>query len=374
MVATPNNDIGIKGVMGDASNICMLVARVFDDNGSGQLDSILLDAVEWCADNGARVINLSLGSDSSGSAYAKSVYDQIAAEGTLVFAAAGNSFDTTYNYPASFDSVIGVSAVDQNLNKADFSTFNDQVNLAAPGVLIRSTVPQSSVLSGSGTRYETNRMDYSPAHNAAITGTIINCGTAKSDYDCQGASGKICVVARGDVTFVEKAKVCEASGGIGVIIYNNVDGLFTGTLSSTGVVSIPVVGISKSDGASLLSGSTKATISMNDPGYTEISGTSMATPFVSGIATRIWSSRPQCTSDQVREALFNSAKSLSSGGTANQDTLYFGRGLVQAQAAYDALLKMPSPCGTAESSGTPNNTKTAGQGGWKGGSSYWWMR
>ena len=84
MTAINNNNIGIHGVLGNAytssSNMCFVIARVFDDFGNGQFDSYILNAVEWCADQNARIINLSLGSPTSNTEYAKQVYDQIVAK------------------------------------------------------------------------------------------------------------------------------------------------------------------------------------------------------------------------------------------------------------------------------------------------------
>jgi subtilisin family serine protease len=126
LMAQVNNNIGIAGVVSEPSDICLHVARIFDDQGTGQLDSVVLDAVEWCADQGAQVINLSLGSPTSGTAYAKIVYDRIVDDGAIVVAASGNTFDTSYNYPASFPKVMSVAAVGQDNTRADFSSFNDR--------------------------------------------------------------------------------------------------------------------------------------------------------------------------------------------------------------------------------------------------------
>lgn len=58
----------------------------------------------------------------------------------LIVAAAGNDGDTGYSYPASYDSVMSVGAVDENNVHASFSNFNDRVDLVAPGTSIPSTI------------------------------------------------------------------------------------------------------------------------------------------------------------------------------------------------------------------------------------------
>jgi len=59
----------------------------------------------------------------------------------LLVAAAGNGGTADYHYPASHDSVMSVAAVDANNNHASFSDYNDQVDICARGVQVRSTIP-----------------------------------------------------------------------------------------------------------------------------------------------------------------------------------------------------------------------------------------
>jgi serine protease len=116
----------------------MVISRVFGDNNQFTFAEYL-KGIEFCADNGARVINMSLGGTA-----AKSEGDLIAklvqTKNMLVVASAGNSGNTVLNYPASYPDSISVAAVDQSLNKAGFSNFNKEVDLTAPGVGVRSTI------------------------------------------------------------------------------------------------------------------------------------------------------------------------------------------------------------------------------------------
>jgi subtilisin family serine protease len=72
---------------------------------------------------------------------------------------------------------------------------------------------------------------------------------------------------------------------------------------------------------------------LNYNGYALLSGTSMATPHVSGVAALIWSANPSWTNQQIRAALDVTAQDL---GAPGYDTS-FGWGLVQAKAALDEL-------------------------------------
>ena len=382
MLAEARNNIGMAGMIPDARNICLLVSRVFDDAGTGQLDSRVLEGVEWCADQGARVINLSLGATHSGTIAAQNVYQSITNRGVLIVSAVGNEGSTMKNYPAAFPEVIGVAAVDPNKNRATFSNYNDAVNLAAPGQLILSTVPTLRIKDRTtGVTYEAMSLDYAPKSNVAVTGTIVDVGDATTAAQCAGAANKICLATRGTSTFEEKALCCQNAGGKGLIIANNAASIFSGTLGTTSNVNIPVVSVSQAGGQALRNLPAQRTIALSftEPGYDEISGTSMSSPHVAGVAARIWSLRPFCTNEQVRQALYTSAEDLG-----NSD--FFGHGLVRTQAAYQALLAMPAPCGTSSRTNTNrysnnnnrysrNNNASRGQIRWTGrwtGLSSWW--
>src|SRR5690606_3054720 len=68
----------------------------------------------------------------------------------LVVAAAGNSGSSALSYPASYDSVVSVAAVASRGNRASFSQYNSQVEVAAPGVAVRSTTPGNTYASYNG--------------------------------------------------------------------------------------------------------------------------------------------------------------------------------------------------------------------------------
>jgi subtilisin family serine protease len=112
-----------------------------------------------------------------------------------------------------------------------------------------------------------------------------------------------------------------------------VSGGFEGTLGGS-VTAIPSVTVSNTDGASLKTQlGQSATVAVRRSSYAYYSGTSMATPHVSGVAALVWSYFPSCTGNQIRATLGKSALDL---GTAGRDTR-FGYGLVQARAAYDRI-------------------------------------
>ena len=79
---------------------------------------------------------------------------------------------------------------------------------------------------------------------------------------------------------------------------------------------------------------TNASLTVNgSQDYAYYNGTSMATPHVTGVAALVWSNNPNCSADDVRSALKNTAIDLDVAGRDDKT----GFGLVQAKAASDAL-------------------------------------
>merc|ERR1712165_296490 len=125
------------------------IVKIFGATG-GSPTSRTIRAVDECITAGANVINMSLGSSN----FSRTFNDAVTRaynRGILVVAAAGNSGNGSYNYPASYPSVMSVAAVDSSNRKAGFSQFNDQVDIAAPGVGVLSTVPGGRYAEFSGT-------------------------------------------------------------------------------------------------------------------------------------------------------------------------------------------------------------------------------
>lgn len=146
-------------------------------------------------------------------------------------------------------------------------------------------------------------------------------------------TGKVCLIQRGTVDFATKVGNCQASGGVGAIVYNNTAGTFGGTLGTT-VTTIPSVTATDTDGTAMLAQlGQSATVTVGPSNYAYFDGTSMATPHVSAVAALVWSRNLNCTAAQLRNSLNKSAQDL---GPVGRDTK-FGFGLVQAKAADDRI-------------------------------------
>lgn len=137
--AVTNNGLGVAGLGYD----CVIMnVKVLDDKGSGYY-SWIASGITWAADNGAKVISMSLGG-SSGSSTLQSAVNYAWSKGAVIVAAAGNSGSASPVYPAYYSNCIAVAATDQNDVKASFSSYGSWVDVAAPGVNIFSTLPNHS--------------------------------------------------------------------------------------------------------------------------------------------------------------------------------------------------------------------------------------
>lgn len=213
ITAVGGNETGVVGVL-PKQIVPLQIVKVFGANGWAY-SSNLVGALNACKKGMSSrgftrmVINMSLGG-SVPSKTEEQAFNQAYGQNVLSVAAAGNAGNTSKSYPASYNSVVSVAAVDANKQLAYFSQRNDQVELAAPGVSVLSTVPS---------------------------------------------------------------------------------------------------------------------------GYAYYSGTSMATPHVTGVAALVWSQRLGCSNDQLRQTLRSSAQDLGALGRDNS----YGYGLVQAKAAADSI-------------------------------------
>ena len=138
IAARTNNSLGVAGVAWDAR---IMPLRVLGSGGVGTSYDIM-QALRYAAgfsnDSGrvpakrADIINLSLGGPAS-SNHERDVYQQVYDAGVLVVAAAGNENSSAASYPAGYDAVISVSAVDRNKALSSYSNFGSTIDLAAPG-------------------------------------------------------------------------------------------------------------------------------------------------------------------------------------------------------------------------------------------------
>lgn len=147
--AKANNGRGVAGV---AFTSPLAICKGLDKNGLGGVAGIA-NCIGYLAANGAKVISMSFGITADSAALHSAV--AAASRSALVVAAAGNGANATPNYPANYAEVVSVAATDNRDQRASFSTFNPDVEVAAPGVDILSTWNDGGYRSISGTSMAT---------------------------------------------------------------------------------------------------------------------------------------------------------------------------------------------------------------------------
>ena len=364
-IGAADNNVGVIGM---APGIDMHIIKVFNDDGWGY-SSDLAHAADLCSAAGANIISMSLGGGGSNSTESNAFQSFVDAGG-LVVAAAGNDGNNVRSYPAGYPSVMMIGANDADNKIADFSQFpgcttgrgkkvkTDEticVEVTAGGVDTLSTYPAGMATAANMTADGADFASSAMENPGSVTGSTYYMGTAEATDS--GANGNVCVIDRGNISFHDKVANCENSGGIGAVIINNEPGMLYGTLGDTNATSIPAVGATFEDRGALMAASTIA-IDIGTSDYGFMSGTSMATPAVSGLAALVWSNHNQCNGSEIREAL--KATAMDSGA-AGKD-VYFGYGIVKASAA-DAYLTANGCAG--DGGGEPGGDFTLSANGYK---------
>jgi thermitase len=147
-IIAANIDNGI-GIAGFAPNSSILPVRVLGPSGSGSMADVAAGIV-YAADEGADIINLSLGS-MVGSQVTKDAVDYAAEKGVTVIASAGNSGGTLPGYPARYENVVAVGAVDPNGARSSFS--NKGGDIWAPGRDVHTTYLDDGYKALNGTSF-----------------------------------------------------------------------------------------------------------------------------------------------------------------------------------------------------------------------------
>lgn len=134
IAANNNNGVGMAGI---APHVNIMPLRVLDRFGLGRYSSIAT-AIIYAADNGAKIINLSLAGPSSSAIVADAI-DYAASRGVTIIAASGNAGENRVWFPASHPSVIAVGSIDPTLEMSSFTNHDEKLDILAPGRNILTT-------------------------------------------------------------------------------------------------------------------------------------------------------------------------------------------------------------------------------------------
>lgn len=352
--AVGNNGIGGTGVCQKAN---IMAVRAADRTGSlTAADAV--EAVDWARLHGARVLNMSFASSDKITSLDDAI-SNAASAGILVVAAAGNEKTdndlTTPSYPCDYalDNVICVAALDSKYALAEFSNYGAKsVDVGAPGVNIAGAWAGDSVVdtfsigtwtlgAGWGMR---NMTDTATGELVPVLSNPANWGAAGASnyagnftstawkFFAQSGAGSMSLnvdtvidvdLASGDsLKMAIKAGNNDPFGGGGTVVANYsgvstaeaVGGSiqsFNNTDFSIGFQMQSVGTGAKKKGAGIYSFALTRLVSATD-GYRAESGTSMATPFVSGLAAMLFAYNPNYTYSDVAESIKNGGDAVDS--------------------------------------------------------------
>lgn len=171
-VAAARDTLGVVGV---APEVDLYGLKVLDSTGSGSY-SWIISALDWCVANNIHVANFSLGSDGYPGTTVEAAFANAANAGIVLVASAGNagSGEDTVGYPAKFSSVIAVASTTSSDTRSSFSSTGPDVELAAPGSSIYSTV----IGGGYGTKSGTSM---AAPHVSGVAALLLGAGISDAN-------------------------------------------------------------------------------------------------------------------------------------------------------------------------------------------------
>ncbi|MBK9035436.1 MAG: S8 family serine peptidase [Myxococcales bacterium] len=175
-----------KGVAGVGRNIKIMPLKVLGANGSGSVAGIA-DAIRYAADNGAKVINMSLGGPFPSRVLKKAV-EYAHKKGVVVVCAAGNESRGKVGYPAAYPGAIAVASTQADEATAFYSNFGKDIDIAGPGGNTRNGdaggVLQNTIKVGDPTHsgyYAFMGTSMASPHVAGVAALVVGEGVTNPD-------------------------------------------------------------------------------------------------------------------------------------------------------------------------------------------------
>ncbi|GEL08142.1 S8 family serine peptidase [Salisediminibacterium halotolerans] len=328
-------------IQGTAPDASLLAYRVLGPGGSGTTEDVLA-GIEQAVEDGADVLNLSLGAPVNDADYATSIALDVAmADNVVAVSSAGNSGPDNWTVGSpgtSRDAIsVGATQLPYDTYTAELTTNGDA---AYPSAEVMGFPSEEELLA-------LNDGDY----------TFKDAGLGfAEDFEDRDFDGKIALISRGEIPFVDKAASARDAGAVGAVIYNNTDG----EQPDVPGMPLPTVKMSQADGAEMLAeleagndtvnfdfafdGTVDETVADfasrgpvmdtwmikpdvsapgvdivstipthdadNPHGYASLQGTSMSAPHVAGAAAVILQANPDWSEEDVKAALMNTAQTV----------------------------------------------------------------
>lgn len=332
--------------LGVAPEARILVAKVCDRARCSS--TAIAQAMAWGLQEKVSVMNLSLGGGFTISE--KFVLDKLDSAQIPVVAASGNSGMEGVSLPAAYPSVTAVGAVDANSQKSSYTNWGKELDVVAPGDSIVSSVPIGTGRQ-SAVALKLKMEDYRQVPSITFPLTPVNkvldssamvYGKYGKEEELLGLDlqGKILVVDRGEITLINKIRNAESKMAVALVIVNNSSPLAGGSVTTEdNPLKIPAMMIEQQAGNALkeaLANNQAAQISfeISQADYAEMTGTSMASPYVAGVVALMKSAKPRIGSYKIRQILTKTSSALPTSD-ANKDL----PGLVNAEKAVIEALK-----------------------------------
>ena len=283
------NDDTIRGVAPNAQLVSM---KVFSDTYDSAIASWILSALEDCVILGVDVINMSLGTAAGFSREGDEeklwgVYDKIRAAGITLMVAASNSYSSAYGSEANGN--LGLTSNPDTATVGSPGTYNGAMSVASisgtltPYLLLGETIvyfDEANNAGGDELHFCDNLLG--GAESKEMEYVVIPGVGRSADYNGLDVSGKIVLVSRGDNTFEEKALIAQRQGAAGIIIYNNMSGDIK---MNVGDATIAVCSISKDNGKMLVDAAGESGVGKLSLGKSQAAG-----PFISDFSS--WGPTP----------------------------------------------------------------------------------
>lgn len=329
--AISDNSRGIAGV----GNLKVMALKTSDD-GEYLTDGASIAAAEYILEMKTRGVNIVAANASYGgsgfNALEKLSIEQLRDAGIIFCAAAGNETtdnDSTPSYPANYavDNIISIAATDSSDNLASYSNYGQtSVDVAAPGSLILSSFPPhigsaASAKQGAQTFSAAGMTFAGMTDSNGISGVLYDCGLGYPSDFPSGVAGNVALIERGELYFTQKIANAMDAGAAAAMTYNRLGETdeVQGTLMRPNGW-IPSVGITRTDGLTLLSATGQSVTVINrqdeSTSYEYLNGTSMATPVATGAIGVLAQHFPDDTVAERIVRLLNNADAVAGLATA----------------------------------------------------------
>ncbi|WP_240390643.1 S8 family serine peptidase [Bacillus sp. Y1] len=149
IISANNNNYGIVGI---TQNVEIYDVKVLDNSGKGSMEQ-LIKGIKWAIEQKVDILNISFGLQSD-SRELKELIKSALSENIIIVASAGNTYGLNVDYPAKFNDVFSISALNENVKRAS-SAAKGKIDFIAPGVNVLSTDHIGGYSLFSGTSFST---------------------------------------------------------------------------------------------------------------------------------------------------------------------------------------------------------------------------